>query len=837
EKSRYVMTGDGRIFHHNINDNTKDIRHSSFNSGEPVTSAGDMIIKEGKLIYIDNSSGHYKPSLERTLYIVKELESRGIDVSSVEIYDKVSRKTFTYSETLTEVSSRLERLSEYLSYVGEEYADALKSDLESLAFFNLLEGSTTDERLDIIEIWQVLYKTDLTSSDATSLQTLHRNLPKFKTQKGGATLTGLDVLWDVFTQQNALENIQNLNVVEKDYRFLKGLSYEFLPSGELRVTTGEVALAIVKDNWIADRSSLDAYSIFGKAGVAEHVYFGNAELIERMKAYRASSGKGVETIALEIYETGWEKWAASVLYSSILSIENKLQGISEHKLPQFTSTLDGIPDLDPGVREAFMKKILDLEDPPLIKTFLDDFAENEPAIRSFLDDPELVVSWGVWQQKLDNYAGEVYVNNGNKLLGRSGKTFENTKELEDEYKPGGIDWETFEKKVLYIEDDATRREYELFVNQEGKAVDHQGKLITTSNYGIYVLSKDGRIFFEEDPPLGKFHHSSFLAGEEVAAAGLVVIDDGVIQKMDNGSGHYQMPFTLVRENMKRELADRGLDVSTIRFTVRPEVYNNFQVKDNVLTIITDWNMSNIVGSLKGDGRQEYIPGLQGVTQVSVNGTTFDVAPGSVQIFLQGTKLVAVIPGFCFPAGTPIRLAGGITKAVEKIRKGDQVLSFDHLTKTRQLNSVTKLFKRTAHQLTRLAVSGTLLLATPEHQIFANGGYHEIQSLQAGDTLYDAKGGYYLVENVTTQDTTLTVYNFEVAKAHNYYVGELGLLAHNACNVPLIADKLQGVSDHKLPQFKSQLDAIADLEPDVRAAFTQKILELDDAQLIKTFLDD
>ena len=51
----------------------------------------------------------------------------------------------------------------------------------------------------------------------------------------------------------------------------------------------------------------------------------------------------------------------------------------------------------------------------------------------------------------------------------------------------------------------------------------------------------------------KFHHSSFLAGEKVAAAGEIIIENGIIKEITNGSGHYRPDISYVKANILKEL--------------------------------------------------------------------------------------------------------------------------------------------------------------------------------------------------------------------------------------------------------------------------------------------
>lgn len=74
----FVMDADGRIY---IIEASNNIRHSSLLAGGPVASAGEIIAEEGKIQAISNFSGHYHPSLEIFLQVLREIP---VDPSKVQ---------------------------------------------------------------------------------------------------------------------------------------------------------------------------------------------------------------------------------------------------------------------------------------------------------------------------------------------------------------------------------------------------------------------------------------------------------------------------------------------------------------------------------------------------------------------------------------------------------------------------------------------------------------------------------------------------------------------------------------------------------------------------------
>jgi hypothetical protein len=95
--------------------------------------------------------------------------------------------------------------------------------------------------------------------------------------------------------------------------------------------------------------------------------------------------------------------------------------------------------------------------------------------------------------------------------------------------------------------------------------DTSGKfsIFMKSGYAIYVMSPDGKFYAEGHKP-GLFHHSSFLAGGDVAGAGEMKVENGSLKVITNKSGHYQ-PRTEEMLQVFAELESRGIDLSAVEY--------------------------------------------------------------------------------------------------------------------------------------------------------------------------------------------------------------------------------------------------------------------------------
>jgi hypothetical protein len=57
--------------------------HSSFLSGQPVASAGEISVEQGVVREITRRSGHYKPTAEQLNQFLERLNNAGVDLRNV----------------------------------------------------------------------------------------------------------------------------------------------------------------------------------------------------------------------------------------------------------------------------------------------------------------------------------------------------------------------------------------------------------------------------------------------------------------------------------------------------------------------------------------------------------------------------------------------------------------------------------------------------------------------------------------------------------------------------------------------------------------------------------
>jgi len=76
----FVMDEAGSIFASTVHSPGK-FHHSSFLSGKPVASAGEIVVNNGVLQNVTRRSGHYRPTADQLDQLLQELSSNSINLS------------------------------------------------------------------------------------------------------------------------------------------------------------------------------------------------------------------------------------------------------------------------------------------------------------------------------------------------------------------------------------------------------------------------------------------------------------------------------------------------------------------------------------------------------------------------------------------------------------------------------------------------------------------------------------------------------------------------------------------------------------------------------------
>jgi hypothetical protein len=125
------------------------------------------------------------------------------------------------------------------------------------------------------------------------------------------------------------------------------------------------------------------------------------------------------------------------------------------------------------------------------------------------------------------------------------------------------------------------REQHRITISDGLVYDARGNLFDTQNgvsaFGpssngraIFVMDEHGNLYASTYQAFREFHHSSLLGGQDVAAAGELVVKDGRIELITDRSGHY-MPDRSRTQQVLDQLESQGIviDPNNINFFAPP----------------------------------------------------------------------------------------------------------------------------------------------------------------------------------------------------------------------------------------------------------------------------
>ncbi len=168
----------------------------------------------------------------------------------------------------------------------------------------------------------------------------------------------------------------------------------------------------------------------------------------------------------------------------------------------------------------------------------------------------------------------------------------------------------------------------------------------------------------------------------------------------------------------------------------------------------------------------------GAGEAALNG----MADGALSGTITGAITGGINSNVCFVAGTAVLSSAGFV-AIETIRVGDKVWAENPETGQKELKEVVQTFVNETEHLVHVFVNDEEIITTPEHPFYSPvKGWTAACKLRAGDILVSVNGEYVIVEKIQHEilETPITVYNFEVADFHTYYVGKDSILVHNVC---------------------------------------------------------
>ena len=134
---------------------------------------------------------------------------------------------------------------------------------------------------------------------------------------------------------------------------------------------------------------------------------------------------------------------------------------------------------------------------------------------------------------------------------------------------------------------------------------------------------------------------------------------------------------------------------------------------------------------------------------------------------------------CFVAGTLVATETGL-RPIEQIKAGDKVWAWSEATGEVTVRPVVNRVVHRRSEVFEIKIGRDALKVTGEHPFFVAGKrWIPAREVRDGFQLVTREGRTLVVTTIEKQVGEVLVYNFEVSTDHNYYVGEEGILTHNA----------------------------------------------------------
>ncbi|MBE7529129.1 MAG: hypothetical protein HS099_05290 [Ardenticatenaceae bacterium] len=142
------------------------------------------------------------------------------------------------------------------------------------------------------------------------------------------------------------------------------------------------------------------------------------------------------------------------------------------------------------------------------------------------------------------------------------------------------------------------------------------------------------------------------------------------------------------------------------------------------------------------------------------------------------EAAAIFRRCSFSADTLVMTEDGLV-SISEITLWTLVLAYNEETGEVGYYPVVAIWSHEDPVIVFLTIDGETIVTTPNHPFFASEGkWEQAANLQPGDEIRDAAWGTGTVEAITFTATPQTMYNFTVATAHTYFVGDGQWLVHN-----------------------------------------------------------
>jgi len=147
-----------------------------------------------------------------------------------------------------------------------------------------------------------------------------------------------------------------------------------------------------------------------------------------------------------------------------------------------------------------------------------------------------------------------------------------------------------------------------------------------------------------------------------------------------------------------------------------------------------------------------------------------------------TILFAAYTPSCFTGDTEVAVEDGFVR-IDEIKVGDKVRAYNYETGETELKEVLNVWVKETDEILHVSTAdGETIDTTTNHPFYVDGrGWVAAGDLEIGDILYTADGDEVEVADIEIEKLAepITVYNLDVADFDTYFVGQYGVLVHNA----------------------------------------------------------
>jgi hypothetical protein len=166
-----------------------------------------------------------------------------------------------------------------------------------------------------------------------------------------------------------------------------------------------------------------------------------------------------------------------------------------------------------------------------------------------------------------------------------------------------------------------------------------------------------------------------------------------------------------------------------------------------------------------------------------NDKIYQIDIETTDAYFVSSSLSPLIVHNCFIAGTMVKLNDGSDVAIEEVKIGDEILTYNEELGKNEKGIVGDLKKHTVDSVIRLTLDNeNIILTTSEHPFYVEGKWITASKLQPLDVCLKSDGSESIISTVDVLEESHEVFNLlNVEPTHTFYVN--GILVHNKLENP------------------------------------------------------